>query len=224
MSAIAHELLPRDTGLPAPVRVALNDAAAACNHAAIAVNHAFAFVVQYTNERETLATEGDDEQTSGSERTSERARVADDLENIADSFHDQALVALTRAAARYAVYASHVATELIAGRPATLPDATAVKPSDLIAVLDTHLPEIEFPPSADPSIIEKVADVQAARYELWQITSRQLHGQNALAYDDPAAVRADADKPYGISATFPEALHHYAAALTSALDTLTELR
>ncbi|WIM99978.1 hypothetical protein ACTOB_003651 [Actinoplanes oblitus] len=223
MSALTHGLLPPGTGIPAPVRLALNEAAAACNQAAIAVNHAFAFVVQYTNDREKLIAAAED-RTTGSDKASAWAQVTSDLELIADSFHDQALVALTRAAASYAAYASHVAAELVAGRAAPLPASAMVKPSDLITALDAYLPKIEFPPSDAPGINGQYADVEAAHHELWQVTSRQLQGENPLAYDDPAAVRAGIGEPYGISAAFPEALHHYAAVLTAALAAFSETR
>ncbi|WP_436528218.1 hypothetical protein [Actinoplanes sp. HUAS TT8] len=224
MSAYTHELLQRGNGLSEPIRQALNEAAMACNTAAIAVNHAFGFQVQYTTERDALSTVNLGEHAPESQQPSPRARVVDDLERIAGSFYDQTLVALTRAAAHYAGYASQVATELLAGRAAPLPEQQPVRPSDVITALDLCLPKIEFDTPDDPALAEKNAEVLAAHHQLWQVVSLQLRGENPLAYDDPAAVRAGAADPTGISETFPNALHQYAATLTFAISVLTEIR
>ncbi|MBG0567545.1 hypothetical protein [Actinoplanes aureus] len=223
MSATTHQLLPHDAGLPRAVRLALNDFGAACNHAAVAVTHAFAFQMQYTNDRETRIAPEPEEQTTGPEKMSAAARVVMDLELIADSFHAQTVVALARAAALYAVYASQVATAVLAGRTAPLPDPAPVKPSDLIAALDLYLPQIQFPAHNDPRMTDCNADVLSAHTALRNVISGQLWGENALAYDDPAVVRAGGDEPWGTSATFADALHSYGAALTWALGTFTRI-
>jgi hypothetical protein len=218
MSAITHDLMQCDTGLPEPVRQALNERGRACNLAAIAVNQAFAVVMQYTTAREMRAADEPDDQRSQSVRPSPQAQVIADLEMIADSFYAQTLVALTRAAASYAIYASQVAVAVVAGQSLPLPGTEQIRPSDLIAALDHFLPLVQFSSAADDSHLAEQNDkVRTAHEALRQIVSQQLWGHDAQAYDDPSAARAGAGEPYGIADTFPEALHEYAAAVAWAL-------
>jgi hypothetical protein len=220
MSATTHELMDPDTGLPEPVRQALNEHGRACNLAAIAVNQAFAFLIQYTTAREMRAADEPDDQRVPSASPSAHAQVITDLETIGDSLYAQTLVALTRAAASYAVYASQVAVAVAAGQPLPLPGTQPIKPSDLVAALDHYLPAVQFSSLAqDPRLAEQNDAIRTAHETLRQIVAQQLWGHDAQAYDDPSAVKADAD----IAGTFPEALHHYAAAMVWAVGVVIEI-
>lgn len=225
MSAITHDLLQRDTGLPEPVRQALNEYGRACNLAAIAVNQAFTIAVQYTTAREMRAADDPAEAQAGSGRPSPQAQVIVDLEAVADNFHTQTLVALARVAASYAAYATQVAVAAIAGEPLPLPGSEQIRPSDLIAALDHFVPQVRFLSSGeDPRLAEQNDAVRAAHEALRQVISHQLWGHNAQAYDDLAAVRAGADQPQGITEAFPETLHRYAATVAWALGVVMGLR
>lgn len=225
MSAMPHQLLPHDVGngLTDPVRRVLNAMASACNRAAIAVTHAAAFQVQYTTERETYTASGKPGNLPDAE--SSLTRVIADLEMAADSFHAQSLVVLAKAAADYAVYSTQVATELIAGRQLPMPGSEQINPSDLITALSHYVPLIQFPGTESTSAAMRqqgqfVAEAYAA---LRNVVEIQLAGEEKGIYDDRASVAPDAGGISGISAAFPETLHHYAAAVTWALGVYTDL-
>lgn len=225
MSAFTHDLMQHGTGLPEPVRQALNERGKACNLAAIAVTQAFAVEVQYINAREMQAADEPDHEHVPSDNPSPLGQVIRDLETITDRFHAQTLVALTRAAASYAVYASQVAVAVAAGQSLPLPGTEQIRPSDLIAALDHYLPPIQFSrPVGHPLVAEQNDAVRSAHEALRQVVSQQLWGHHAQAYDDPAAVRAETDGSPEIAATFPEALHRYAAAVAWALGVVVEIR
>lgn len=218
MSANLQSLLPPDAGmrLPEPVQEALTELGAACNEAACAVNHAFAFVLQATNNREVVAS-----------RPAARFRstVARDLERVADTYYEQTLVTLARAATTYAVYASRVSAAITAGNTPPPPATDTLRPSDLIAALGLYLPPIRFTNvDGDPRVVDEQNTLIETEYRaLTQIITEQLKGHNAAAYDNLSAVAAG-EAHLEISPIFPEALHVYAAKLTWAIGILTGIR
>ncbi|MBO3736610.1 hypothetical protein [Actinoplanes flavus] len=224
MSAMPHQLLPRDVGigLPDPVRQALNMMAAGCNRAAIMVIHAAALQVQYTTERETHIPDSVSGQAPG--EGSSLSRVIVDLEMTADSCHAQSLVVLAKAAADYAIYATQVAADVIAGRQPPMPGSERIKPSDLITALSHYVPPVQFPvtESVSTEMRQQCRFVAEAYATLRNVVENQLIGEDKALYDDRAAVAANAGGTTGISAAFPEALHGYAAAVTWALGVYTD--
>ncbi|GIM93200.1 hypothetical protein [Paractinoplanes toevensis] len=218
MSVIVRQVLPADAGvtLPATVRQALVDHGLACNIAAAAVNQA-AVLDQQANARE------DDLQVLG--RGDQVSRAAADIAEATDRFHTLALVALARAATAYAVCASQLAAQVIAGEQVTDAECPAgrLKPSDVITAAGLYLPRLIFTPrhqDEQQQVADLNADVRRSYAGLNNVITHQLHGVDAAVYDDLGAAAA-LDPTVDVPEVFPGAIYDYAATVSWTVGMLT---
>ncbi|MEU4239663.1 hypothetical protein [Actinoplanes sp. NPDC026619] len=218
MSVIVRQVLPAYAGitLPAAVRQALVDHGISCNMAAATVNQA-AVLDQQANTRE------DHIQALG--RGDQVSRAAADIAEAADRFHSLALVALARAATAYAVCASQLAAQVIAGEPVTEAECPAgrLKPSDVITAAGLYLPRLIFIPrhqDEQQQVADLNADVRRSYAGLNNAITHQLRGIDVAIYDDLTAAAALAPT-VDVPEVFPGAIYDYAATVSWTVGMLT---
>ncbi|MBM2623871.1 hypothetical protein JIG36_51120 [Actinoplanes sp. LDG1-06] len=215
MSVLLRQVLPPEAGrrLPAPAREALVQLGVACNTAAAAVNRASLF------EDEAIANAQHLEATGGN---APAIAVVDDLAAIADQFHEHTLIALARAATPYAVYASHVATQVAACKPAPPPGSEVIKPSDVITAAGLYLPLVEFSTEhGDARVVtDQNAAIRRSHRDLDDVITFQLQGHDVSLFDE-LRLPDTRESTIGIPDAFPFALYDYAATLTWAVGVFT---
>jgi len=152
--------------------------------------------------------------------------VAQQLESAAEDFYAKTLIVLARAATTYAGYATQVAVALLNALP--IPEAMAIdiRPSDLLTDMTRHLPLLHFPAtqSASVSTDEQNERIAEAHRSLLRVISTELYSENTSVYDGSGPAVPVIGDPLSVSATFPHAVHEYAASVTWALGVFTGLR
>lgn len=218
MGVTLRQVLPTDAGLELPgmVRQALVDHGLACSLAAVAVNQAAQLDEQAGTQCDHVEVLRRGEQV---------ASAAGDVAEATDRFYTLSLVALARAAAAYAVYASQLALQIAAGEPVTdsVETAPRLKPSDLITALGTYLPALSFEPRDDSErqqVADLNADLQRSYRDLNNVITHQLQGMDVTVYDDLSAATKLASQTE-VPDVFPFALYAYAATVAWTVGMLT---
>ena len=218
MSVTSREVLAPDSGqrLPTAVRRTLVDLGVATNHAALAVAQAALLEIQ------SFALEEGEQAARG--QATQVSWTAAMLGLCALRYHEQRVGGYAGIAARYAVYASRVAADVISERQITDVDVAGILPSQLIEGLDQVLPPLRFLAQPDDTTVadEQNAAIEEARAYLHTVIQHQMFGSPVIQYDTVDT----APRPKGsedLVVGFPEALHDYAATVTWAIGVFTNV-
>ena len=199
-------------GLPPAVREALIDIGSMCNEIVLTLDDAYVALLRARADRSAVH--------SGILTSAWRVQSTNDMFRCADAQCDRLAVVLARSASMYALYASQVAQDVVAGRVPDGPVSTAVAPSVLVSNADRLLPEISFSGTSDV-LEDQNTNVATARSALFATIDEDLRGGSVSCYDDPASVDETQNERDRDMAALPGALLGYASTLAWAVGIYT---